>query len=291
MNEITSENFVEKVSEKVKHYDYEPLYFLRVQHYGHYEILVNDIPVFKYYRDGSYGSPIEMNYAILKTGKQKVTFRLFSEKGFDATDDFNIKVGVLDNKGGKRIEDEKTITQYITKSGELPIGKNYYEGSFTFDATVPYENKGWSEGQDLTKFNKDELETAVVAFYKKIGNIYSDIKRKEDIYIYIYNKDLEISQANFEDKKSIKKRQEVYLRPYENTSFKIQPLENYQLKLFGDGMVVALILNSMDIRLRNKTALWAKYNDKDGDLSASFPSLYLYLPQGKKLQDGLQIIR
>ena len=291
MNEITSANFVEKVSEQIKHYDYEPLYFLRVQHYGHYELLVNDVPVFKYYRDASYGSPIEINNAILKTGKQKVTFRLFSEKGFDETDDFNIKVGVLDNKGRKHIEDERLVATYITKSGELPVGQNYYEGNFMFDATVPYDNKGWSEGQDLTKFDKKELESAVVTFYKKMWNIYNDKNRKEAQFPLIVEREREIGKSKYYEKKDIEDIIQEFLLPYTNETYVMQPIENYKMVFYGDGKLTGLEQTTSDIRLRGQSAFWAKYKTAKGSNMAYATRILLYLPLGKRLEDGLQIIR
>lgn len=64
------------------------------------------------------------------------------------------------------------------------------------------------------------------------------------------------------------------------------------MTLYGDGKIVALEQTSMDIRLRGRLALWAKFSfEGEKSIKTSFPHLYLYLPKGKDLQDNLQIIR
>jgi hypothetical protein len=125
-HEINSQNFVEKVLENVKHYEYEPTYWLRIPTSGFFEVMVNDLPVCKYY-DNEYGmgGGIPINHAILKSGKQKVTFRLYphDEISFTERDKIIINVIELDNKGNRNISDEKTIFEYQTKQGEIPIGE------------------------------------------------------------------------------------------------------------------------------------------------------------------------
>jgi hypothetical protein len=45
MNEITSNNFVEKVLESVKHYNIEPTYWLNIYKKAEMEIYINDITI------------------------------------------------------------------------------------------------------------------------------------------------------------------------------------------------------------------------------------------------------
>jgi hypothetical protein len=295
MNELNSDNYVAVMLKNVKHYDYEPTYWLRIPTSGFFEIMVNDLPVCKYY-DNEYGmgGGIPINYAILKTGKQKISYQLYphDEISFTERDKIIINVIELDNKGNMNISDEKTIFEYQTKQGEIPIGETYYEGRFEFEAEVPYENKGWSEGQDLRKFDSKELEKAVLAFYQTVWDIYNDKSKVDSIYPKIEKKDTELVIAHYQNKEEIENNLKVYQRPYTNPTYEMQPLENFRLVIYGDGKLVALEQNSMDVRLRGELALWAKYkNEGENSINASFPNLYLYLPQGKSLEDGLEIIR
>ena len=197
----------------------------------------------------------------------------------------------MDNKGRKHIEDERLVATYITKSGELPVGQNYYEGNFMFDATVPYDNKGWSEGQDLTKFDKKELESAVVTFYKKMWNIYNDKNRKEAQFPLIVEREREIGKSKYYEKKDIEDIIQEFLLPYTNETYVMQPIENYKMVFYGDGKLTGLEQTTSDIRLRGQSAFWAKYKTAKGSNMAYATRILLYLPLGKRLEDGLQIIR
>ena len=66
MESITSENFVKKVLENVKHYDYEPVYWVGIYKNAPMELYINDMPVFKDYDDTRYGVNNPINYMILK---------------------------------------------------------------------------------------------------------------------------------------------------------------------------------------------------------------------------------
>lgn len=298
MKELNSQNFVEKMLENVKRYNYEPEYLLRIGNNTAYEVYVNDIPLQKHYSETQIATPLDINFLILKSGEQEVKFRLYAyeNEDFDEESGIHIRVLVRDNIDVERlgignaketliIEREFRVNQLINKGG-------YYEGEFTFTAEVPYENKGWSDGQDLTQFDKKELETAVVNFYKKMWNIYNDKKNPDQLFPYIEQKDKELVQSLFQDEYEIKENLKAHLRPFVNPTYQLQPLENYKMTLYGDGKIVALEQTSMDIRLRGRLALWAKFSfEGEKSIKTSFPHLYLYLPKGKNLQDGLQIIR
>ena len=290
MNTINSSNFVENVLKDVKHYNIEPTYWLRIEkdYQAELEIYVNDIPVFRDYdlKEG-YSTTQDVNFVILKSGKQKIRYKVNSKKREVY---IGIDVKELDNKGKMQVEDEKMVKNY-EQTITMPES-GVYEGEFSFVALVPYENKGWSEGQDLTKFSKQELETAVVAFYQKMWNIYNDKTKKDVQFPLILERERETAQSLYETKKGLNENLDAYLRPYTNSTYQLQPLENYKMVFYGADKVVALQQTSTDIRLRGKLALWAKYQNEGGkSIRTSFPNLYLYLPQGKSLKDGLQIIR
>ena len=85
--EITEKNIVDKLASNIKHYDYEPMYYLTyVQNVCYSEILVNDIPVNKNFQEIGDGGTVPINNCIFKSGIQKVTFRLYpvgKNKDFD----------------------------------------------------------------------------------------------------------------------------------------------------------------------------------------------------------------
>lgn len=69
------------------------------------------------------------------------------------------------------------------------------------------------------------------------------------------------------------------------------PLKDYKMVFYGDGKAVALEQNSMIIQLRGYSALGAKYKTEMGSTLGDMSQLILYLPPGKNLEDGLEIIR
>ena len=286
MNTINSSNFVEEVLKDVKHYNIEPTYWLRIDVDGEYEAYVNDMPAFKFYKtESSYASPIPINYLLMKSGLQTVRIKIFS-KNKDAY--ANIRVIEVDNRRYKEF-DEKLIKKY-EQTITMP-DSGVYEGEFTFDALVPYDNKGWSEGQDLTKFDKKELESAVVAFYKKMWNIYNDKTKKEAKFPLFLEREREIAKSDYASKETLEEILKEYLLPYSNPTYEMLPLENYKMVFYGDGKAVALEQTSMVIQLRGYSALAAKYKTDMGSTLGDMSQMILYLPQGNRLQDGLQIIR
>ena len=56
----------------------------------------------------------------------------------------------------------------------IAAGLPYYEHTITFTAKVPYENEGWLNGQDLTKFDKDELGAVVKEKNLQIKKLYKE---------------------------------------------------------------------------------------------------------------------
>jgi hypothetical protein len=308
--EITAQNFVDKMVAQVPNFKEHPFYYLRIsQNYCVYEILVNDFPVEKNYGLGVAATPIEINHAILKSGPQKVTYRLYpindlEKEEFEGSESIptlipetNIRIKVIrvnDQRKYDSTSDENIVITHhsVNKKGTekfIASGQKYYEFSFTFDAKVPYENKGWSDGQDLTKLDQKLLETKILEYYKSYQKVYAD--RDLNAFAGINFKDeLRNSISEYRDKAMI---QRVWEEGSEDVKIKekdFQPLKNYKIQFYGDGKIVSLLQNNIeDIRLRGGSALWFFFK-KEGRLTASFPGAYLFLPKGKKLEDGLQMM-
>jgi hypothetical protein len=290
---ITSKNFVEKVAQKVKHYEREPIWFYYIVNRSYYEIYTNDLPTQKYYGEGGLANRIEFNKSILKTGKQKIRIRIFpDDENAELSFYFRVKIGYYFKD--KPRYDDHIITKEIEfqKSDFKKTGENVYETTYEFEAEVPYENKGWSEGQDLRKYDPKELEKAVLAFYQKMWDIYNDKSKIDAQFPLIYNREVESAQSQYFDKNDIEESLSFYLDPYNLEYFAMQPIENYKMVYYGDGKMVVLESTSMDKRFRGTIAIWAKIKFNGQETVRSYlPDLYLYLPQGKSLEDGLEIIR
>ena len=183
-----------------------------------------------------------------------------------------------------------------TKEGTnefIGAGLPYYEYSFTFHAEVPYNNKGWLDGQDLTKFDKEDLEKSLKDFYEMYKGLYvnSDLDK---ITRLIYDRELRFSLSEFQNISEIKKVwDELYdvVNNYKNKEF--QQIEDYELAFYGNNRIACLKFPSrepVDRRHRGKGAFWFKFkNDENGPTRARWINIYLYVPKGQSL-DSLQMI-
>ncbi len=298
---ITSGNIVQKVVDSVKSYPQEPLYYIFVHNYFcYYEILVNDFPVDRFFEKGTLATPIFLNMAILRSGKQKLTYRMYPiGETFIEDTKMEINLSVMDNRIG--FDSEKDIVEHrnaytVKMVGEpkdirreifIAAGEKYYEHTFEFNAAVPYENKGWLDGQDLRKFNQDSLYQAVLRYYKGYKKIY-DNKDADRLALLNFRSIVEFSQSEYKTEKEIQEMWDEYLKML-NIEKEFFPMDNIKMSFYGDGRIVCLEqANTEDIRLRGKSAFFFLYKAGNQRRSRSSP-LFLCLPRGKKDLTELEI--
>ena len=307
---INSDNFVEELHKKVKHFDKEPRYFIRpTQTNCVFEVFVNGNLVYEEYKLEKLASPKSINHAILESGPQTITVRMYPIGNLIAetygsgdpvtslkrNSNVTIKVVKYDAFNiSDDLEDEIIVLHHnspTNKTNEfLGDGLPYYEYTFSFNAKVPYKMEGWSKGEDLTKFNKEDLEAAVVNYYKNYQYIYKN--KDEDLLARIIFGDyIVISQAKYYSKKDI---QEVWDEVKGNLYHKnkeYQPFNNYVMNFYGNNKLVALrhpSLEPVDSRLRGNSAFWYKHI-VGNRIYVFFPGIFIYIPKGGSLKD-LQII-
>lgn len=304
MSDLTSKNYVETMLNNVKHFNYEPMYYLTYRQNSCFsEILVNDIPVNKNFKEQTDGWTLPINNYIFKSGLQKVTFRLYpAGKSFNVdlstlVYDTEMNIEITESDNDKREKEGKKIISYATPLSTTTneygnsisefeaTGKMYYEASFTFNANVPYEFDSLSKAIDLRKQDPHILEKKVITFYKNQWELINN-KKTDDYFSYLFLKEKETCQSTYDTRTDLEENLEAYLQPFTIDSFKLEPLENYKIVFYGDGKIVCLELTSLDNRLRGESALWGKYN-QDG-VRAKFRKYYLYIPEGKS---ELEIIR
>ncbi|GAA3762407.1 hypothetical protein [Flavobacterium ginsengiterrae] len=305
MSNLTSKNYIEIMSNNTKRYTYEPMYYLTYeQNICYSEILVNDIPVNKNFKEMVDGGTIRINNYIFKSGIQKVTVKLYAiddNKDFDFstfTDETDMKIDIEESDNVKRDLKGKEITSYVTpivsfknidgyeKSKFEGSGKTYYEATFTFNVVVPYDFNSLDKARDLSKWDKEILKEKVVDFYKKQWNIINE-KRVDDYFSFLELKEKETCQSEYSNKTELQENLEAYLLPFTNSTFKLEPIENYTVKLYGNGKLVSLELKSLEKIMRGKSVLWGKYKDEEA-VRAKFRKYYLYIPEG---ENELKILR
>lgn len=157
---------------------------------------------------------------------------------------------------------------------------------------LPYKLEGWSNGQDLSKLDKKELEEKVLTFHEKVRKVLNTgnseewlkltNKRLEEIKVFDYYDNDLLSN----DISNIKLDVEKYAK---NT---MVPIEDYELKLYADGKLVTLERKNHTREYNNQDPLDLKGRSpliSKGKVSgaADYPIL-LYLPQNS---DEFVIIR
>ncbi|WP_289064302.1 hypothetical protein [uncultured Zobellia sp.] len=312
IQDINATNVVDYMAAQVKTYDKHPMYAIRpLQNNCIFTILVNGELLYKEFTLEKAGTPIMLNSLILKTGEQTLTYRLYPigdlmvqeyGKGETVTTlkkntSMSLKIIRYDDfKTGRGLSDEIIIAEHTSplKKGTrefIGAGLPYYEHTITFNAEVPYENAGWTNGQDLSKFDEEELEAVVKKRNLQIGNLYQN-KELDSLVRIEHVNGLMYGIANYRTKE---KFQGIFDRYKEDVlkDKEVQPMEGYQMELYGENRIVTLrysITNPPDPRLQGMPALYYLYKDEYGTL-VDFLSLTFYLPKGKALTpENLQIL-
>ncbi|MFV0536865.1 MAG: hypothetical protein ACK5M3_05755 [Dysgonomonas sp.] len=295
---ITSVNLVHRVVDSVRHYPQEPIYYIFITNMlCNYEILVNDFLVERSFSKGVLATPVYINMGILKSGPQKLTYRLYPfEEVFRDETRMTIELGQQD----RQIDSDTTLLEHrsaytvkmvgsdndMRREVFIASGEKYYEHTITFDATVPYENKGWLDGQDLRKFDRDELYQAVLKYHQDYKKIY-ETKNADKLAQLNFRSILEFSQSEYKKEREIQEVWNEYLEML-NIDKEFPPMDNIKMSFYGDSRMVCLEHINEEPLYKNRSAFYFKYK-KGGNIRGRFIRLYLYLPKGKKDLSELEI--
>ncbi|MGJ8658940.1 MAG: hypothetical protein ACSHWV_03740 [Cellulophaga fucicola] len=268
-----------------------------------YEVLINDMRVDYFFGrlNGTTSGSIPINPYILKTGWQTWTIRVYPEwKDRSYFDTNGISEGALVelqiNKykfkpngdvetlyESEKFERKKTEGDYDAKFPDA--GKPYVEYKGKFYAEVPYELEGWSNSQDLSKEDKDELFEELLKEY----NTYRDLTRNKElpeIARNIHKMKKERAITNSDSNEEVQETIANFIKLW-GQDMTMYPIENVALKMYGNGKVVAL--ERFDVR--GETPLIGQYwLEKDGGKhdTANVFSLFFHRPKGSS---KLEVIR
>ncbi|MDO6855352.1 hypothetical protein Q4599_17405, partial [Cellulophaga lytica] len=151
---------------------------------------------------------------------------------------------------------------------------------FTFNAEVPFEFEGWTNGIDLRKVDSTLLKQKIISYFKMYKKKYEE-KNVNAIVNLNYHNELRVSSSEYEKKKQINNIWKEYSSEVSIVDKEFQPLEDYELAFFGDGKIATLKFTSNingDSRLRGESALYFLYDDK---YMARFLGVYLYMDKDK----------
>ncbi|MDW8850051.1 hypothetical protein SD960_08110 [Flavobacterium sp. MMLR14_040] len=283
---ITKEQY-KSISKEVKKYDYNPTYQLKVNtNLCTYEIYINDMLVdFSFTTGRTAGEQnIDIPQYILKSGIQSVRYVVYPkaikngilEKFVDHDTEFSLRI-VYGEYYKTKFKD--FIEDYRAKLPKIDDDVPYIKVEENFTAKVPYELEGWSKGVDLSKEEPKKLEEEVL---EKCNNVKDAFNNKDvnTIATMIYKREKEIAQAFFFDSESNGNYNNGWKELEEkcNALIEMKPIDNYSMKILGNGKVVCLLKN--EGKLKNFPVVYGTTGEK-----LRFYGLFFYRPSpGAKLE-------
>ena len=273
-----------------KQYKQEPFYYVGIYSANiKWELFVNDVQMFAHYQ-GKITSPIvPLNYNILGSGKQKITFRIYPPNGQAVLGKYaSFRMRLFYNKNFRDNEDpEIPILNF-----ELPYEETkdlpYFEKSFEFEAQVPYQITGWTKSKDLTKV--PDLEQKVVKKIEELRTILENkdseayfqavMPRSKEQFICLYATQEEIENSFQEDSLTSGEFSKIF------DDIQILPITDYQIILEPNNRLVKL-------RQKNGDSFTdgIKFKAIDKEDKKEITGNYLFrfhIPEGS---DELEVIR
>ncbi|MDO6811222.1 hypothetical protein Q4603_21575 [Zobellia galactanivorans] len=248
--------------------DSRPGYFLQVNSQNcYYDIRVNDLDTGKYFDPyPSYSVRIPLNQRILKSGEQSLSVKVLPFNGDTLSKQASLQLRLMmypdmtdkeNDYGGSTVLWEWEMPHI---EQDLPL----FAMDTVFEAKVPYEiNILDKYALDLSKMDGKKLLPEVLHLFqqrhRQLKNHGEDKKLMNDIlqraHVQLYYSQERISELS---SKTTQRPNEV-----------LQPLENYELRLYGNGRIVTL-LNTFDY----DSAIW--WADKDTGEPVGWQPFYLF---------------
>lgn len=289
------------LNKEIKKYNEEPMYkLILTSSECSFYVLVNDIPLYKFFgQSGGVGATsLPMNWNIEKSGKQKITIKMYPKYNADTKEvdkNLGVNAGVKFSIEKEINQEDETILEFNTPfkdfdgkggGGFLYPERTYYEETIFVDLAVPFEISTLNDAQTLYTDNSEklkQLEKEAVSKYNQIRDIYMT-GTKDELASINYGKEKRIAQQLYYNKEEIKNGwdNDYQFRTDSNLEFfDLKPVENYKMTFYAEGKLVCLE------KINNKkSALWGGFKRKDKDVgTTTYIIVYLYRPNGStKLQ-------
>lgn len=293
---ITAQNYIQKEVKSVQPgsqgYEY---YFSISPKECYYEILINDVPVYRHFEDGGVSSPVCLNPYINHSGAQTFTYRLYPQNtGADEgslknlTADTHLNIKLFARKEADRInayKNQKIVFNHTTATSAdghtFPgAGKNFYEYTITFQAEVPYKLLGTDDSQDLSKLDQKTLLSKTQTAYQYYWKLIKD-KKMDDYFRLGFKSDVAEIQSCYVKAEDLEAVEDADKFHFLIPEFKLANMKDYQMHLYGNGKIVCLEQTSEDPKLKNTSPIWGEAQLSSGEISTKFYKIYLHLPKGK----------
>ena len=269
---------IKNIYKDVKTYNYNPIYQVRDEKFNcPMELYINDVLVFYLGSSGKSAGEqnIDIPQYILKSGKQNIRVKIFplldKNKNFEnfVSKDAQLTLRIVhgeyeDMKNWKNFKEV-----FHMKLPKVTIDVPYIELKGEFEAVVPYELAGWSNGVDLSKEDSKKLEEEVLGRLKEIASLY-ETKDIEGLAREHYKRVKEVDQSMYNNTKENSAKWEKLIQEYLDESTKTELLEG-RMKIMGEGKIVTVLIENGVFR--NKSVIRTKV-----DKAYDFYPQYFYRP-------------
>ncbi len=237
---------LDKLDSLLTTYKSQPVYYAKYGNRGClFELRINDMLTDELTRPRTIGeTSTTINPAILKSGKQTFTVRLYpfpGETSITNENPFRLEIGYIDYAIEANEDEIRPWNVVFTLPAiEVPDeGLPYIELTGEFEATVPYQIKGCSDCVDLRTL--PDIEERVVKEYQYVRELIA-LKKTKELREYFTERDYEAGVTLYESAndvddywdRNIKQKFEKY------TKEELQPIEDYRLVFSGNGRSVSL---------------------------------------------------
>ncbi len=286
----------DKYLKQLQKFEYEPQYQIKIQSYYSYEVRINDMPVTSEYPPLGQTLFFPINSRILKSGIQTLSFDIYpryieangeQKDFFENPERIDFKIIVYQTAWiDGSLEEPKNVLVY-TLSEDVEtikniIKKTHIHKELTFNATVPYKLKGWSDSKVFNPKDSIALEKKAHNFYLKYRQLMED-KNGNEIIKISQNQMYETAQSYYRSRREVLKNRKEYLEELSEEIFVMGDIEDYELEFYGDNRVLGLVYKD-----DGESAMVKYYKDESGQIRASYIYLLLHQPIGSS---ELEIIR
>ena len=137
-----------------------------------FEIFVNELPAFMHYEGGSLSSQYPINHHILRSGDQKIRFRvlpLAGEKVLQKESFFELRIFVYDASQNDYSR-QREVFNYSSRDSVADEEVSIIENASGFKAEVPYTIDGWSRSGVIKEALPDT--SSIVYFYQHLYSAF-----------------------------------------------------------------------------------------------------------------------
>jgi len=276
---------VAKEIDRLKNFDREPIYQVRIHSSYTYTILVNGIPIAnKLPYLNNYIA--EINPCIPASGEQEIEIRIYPR-----FDDLETQKEFLE----KDIEFELTIEKTAWKDGileepeviynyRLPEADYANEKSFVhsdgFMAEVPYRLVDWRAGTTFNQKDSVALKTKALKVYEELISHYEN-RRGTEFYNAIGKGLFNLYQASYFSKENASENLENNISFIDKEKRNLQEIENYRLAILGNGKLLALKRTD---EFNREEGVLRRHYQKNRKETVHVYDVLLYAPESDRLE-------